>query len=570
MRRWCAIFAIVLCPAVAGEQPAPGRAVQVDPAARLAGAGPLTVTEREALLNLFYRVNLADFEGREQARAKLVEYGPRALSVARELETSEEIEIREFARRFATEMALEYRGYLPVSPSLLELLEGTQRVFIGKRESFAEAFRRFARDAGLRAIFKDRSVPEVVLGSGKTVEFQASVGEALQQLVGPAGLAVVARGAALVLLPPQQAAELRRQQCTLQMDSLGLSRPAADRLARAVESWLPPDSEASATEAGLRVRSNEAGVRICARAIALLEPESAAAQFPKSPATGGLFDRLARPVGEFVLASEEVSAAVTRLRLAGHPVEMARAQGGGEQPRATLDLRGVPLGLCLNWLAARCGTSLQFTCEAEPPAIAISRPSSVIEPLPPDCVGGTGAGFLFRPEDAAGPSEADEAVARRIRAALSDHWALYPCPAREYALLVWNRRALVRGPAALVAQTLSLLEQWRKTGTAPAAQWRAAIEARLKAEVRWSGDAGAATLLGQLREATGLNLLLERDEQGQALRFELAAAEAHLLPEGSYPAEKLLDKLCALLQARWAVRNGVIVLSKAGGEEVKR
>ena len=86
-----------------------------------------------------------------------------------------DLDTRDFARSFSRELLLRYRGYLPTAQGLKEVLDEPCRLFIGKEESFDDAFRRFTRSAGLRVIFENDQTPNPRIGNDKTIEMKTKI-----------------------------------------------------------------------------------------------------------------------------------------------------------------------------------------------------------------------------------------------------------------------------------------------------------------------------------------------------------------------------------------------------------
>jgi hypothetical protein len=68
------------------------------------------------------------------------------------------------------------------------------------------------------------------------------------------------------------------------------------------------------------------------------------------------------------------------------------------------------------------------------------------------------------------------------------------------------------------------------------------------------------TMLSALRDATGLNIILTRSDDGKTPAMQLEASQASLLEPGHQKAAALLDRLCELTETRYVVQWGVVVI----------
>jgi hypothetical protein len=464
-------------------------------------------------------------------------------------------------------------------------------MFIGKRETFRSALERFLRDSELTAAFTWKNWPERIIGGNETLEVTLPAGEALQMLLEKAGTVAVPRGEGLAVATPEQAAQMFVQEREFAVPNF--AAPKRAHFAELLRSWLPRSAQVILTErGGICARGKEVDLRLAARVIYFVAPDAvglaplAAASriFPSAPesaATKAIFDALEAPVPELALPGIEPLRGIARLRAAGHPlaIDESSAELSPRQPGVTLELRDIPLGLALRWMLARANKPPPTKGEALArlelqPGVTTAKNGGAPKPLvvarltPQDrksdvaeSVLGADVGFLYTEAiEKLQPAERDQAVDTEILKRLGDELGLFPCDEGDVAVMVFERRLLARGPELLLARLDERLESWRAAGPPPRAKWRVALEQRLEGEIDWNGTGlSALTLLPKLREATGINVLLEReDTAGPA--FELETRLAELLPVGKHRAKDLLQRLGAVTTSMAVIRWGAVAL----------
>lgn len=579
LRLSCAFVFFFLTPCFAFETPdetSPRR--KDDPAEALDPTRPLTPDEQTGLAALFNKFQSQNFDEREFAQKSVIDYGPQALSIAVKYQQSEDIETREFAKRLPELIALRYRGYLPPAEQLSSILEENQRVFIGKNETFDEAFRRFARSAGIQVVFDGlpSKWPGMLIGTGESVELQASAAEALQMLLNPLQLTFIPRGDRILVTTPERSAVLQIQEIRFDLSDMLLDLSGAKLLAKSLQEWLPKGTEAQAGKGEIRVYGSDASLRVAARALKLLRMTDVSIAYPSIPSadkSAAIFRILAQEVPSFKITGQEATRGIAKLRSAGFPISMDETATPlmAQQPPVTLNLTGVPLGLCLRWLSKRSvsktigevSPKLVYSYgSAEPSIVANLRSGASALPVS-EVVGGADTSFLYAPNSLLSAAEADKVAYQAVVLALQDNLILYPNEHDDFAMAVMNKRLLVRGSSELVAQTLAFIEKWKSTGNPPRCEWHENISRILKTKVAWNGTGlTAGTLLSRLREITNLTLMLQCDDDGKMSQFDLRTSEAGLFPAGNYSVGELLDRLGEVAHAKWSVQWGIILLSK--------
>ncbi len=594
---------LVLQPLFAGEADPPGSGrlrKAADPAEALVSA-TLSEAGAKRLTELFERLASENFDERQEAQKAILEFGTRAAPFAKKYESSDDVETQHFARRFNQFLMLRYHGYLPVSPELKAALAAPRRVFIGKQESFRGALERLLRDSELTAAFGWKTWPERIIGGAETVELNLPTGEALQALLQPTGMIAVPRGSGIAVVSPEQAAEMCAQEHDFPTPSLPPEE--RERFAKALEAWLPQGMAVSVAGKNVRVKGSDAELRLAARAAYGLLPETldlppATAQsgvFPFAPdraAVSALFEMLEAPVDEFKMAGIEPLRGIARLRAAGHPIVADDSDPAlvPQQPAVTLELRALPLGLVLRWLAARANQPQAKNAPGTPAAAWLDLQPAMPErsdkqavkahiaarllapgkqaPLP-ESAGFADVAFLCAGALAAGaPPDRDATAAGELREKLESELMLYPCNESDFATRVYNRRWIVRGPAPLVARAVALVDAWRESGRPPQAKWRVEFARRLQREIEWNGsDVTGENLLPRLRDGTGINILLERENPLKS-DFGIDAKDSELFPRGKHSAKELILRLCDVSKASLAVRWGAVVLTPVTDEKL--
>ena len=532
-----------------------------DPAEELDPNNLLTPEQQAQLEALFEKIGSADFDERQKAQADIVRLGSRALGVARKFAKHDDPEIRAFADALADKILIRYNDYLPPAPALKAALSDNVRMFIGKQEPFDEALSRLSRTTGVKVLLEQKL--DRIIGSDETIEHTLSGARAFERLAQPMGLATVQRGACLLMTTPDRAAELSIQEHVFDLDEFN----AAERkeLVPLLRDFLGPDAAAARADSSVLVRGNDAQLRIAARVLALCRGQTGRI-FPRPSIAGkqaaGLFARLAQPVAAFSLTGQEPSRALIRLQSLGYPIAIGKTLDDAwkGQPPVSLDLTDLPLGFCINWLIERTRaasggkvqfSSLRFSYDRVADKFVPVFLSDEADAVIAETVGVGDVSFL----------EDNADTAQQVREFLTQSTALYP--GGEHGALkaaVFRGRAIVLGEECAVAYALHLLDRWRAEKKAPPCDWMEHIQELLALEIDWNGESSTgATVLPQLRTATGLNILLSAEEKG----LTIGAKDAQLLPRGKHKTSELLDQLGAAADATWSVQNGAIVLKKS-------
>jgi len=555
-----------------------------DPANALV-ADRLSDVDFQRLHGLFEALASDDFDERQRAQEAIVKYGPRAASVARTFENHDDAEVRQFARGFPQFLILHYHGYLPVAPELKAALESPRRMFIGKQESFRSALERFLRDSELTAAFPWKNCPERVIGTNETIEFNLPAGQALNTLLAFVDMTAVPRGGGIAGVTRDRVQAMTTQEHDFPMVSL--SPAERERFAALMTAWLPAASEVTVRGNGIRVRGNEGALRLAARAMYFVAPdalnlpqcEASAAIVPMEPgrdAVRALFDALEAPVAEFSMAGIEPLRALARLRVAGHPVEIDHSTPElvPAQPAVSLELRGLPLGLTLQWLMLRANTAevnkgtpevrLEFRAalaETSKPHVVAQLAAAERAAALSETVGYSDVSFLYTANDT------DTAVCERIRVQFDGEMALFPCAESDFAVFVFKRCLISRGPPVLVARLNEFVRFWRETKMPPHTKWTDDLTERLQRDVEWNGrDLTVRDVLPRLRDVTGINILLERPNPD----LTVDSHDMELLPPGKHSAKALIQRLGAVSKATPIPHWGVIVLTLTPANEAEK
>ena len=506
--------AALLLAAARAEQsePAGGRLTRLTDPAEALLLGPLTPKDEERLKALFGKLEADDFDERQRAEKAILAFGPRAIPVAQKHLNDASFEVRDFSKRFSTEVLLRFRGYLPVSPALRAKLAVPHRYFIGKNETLREAVDRAFRDSGIEAAYHMATFPDRTVGTQETTEITLPAGEAINRLMDTVEMQVIPRGDGLVVVPKEGDIPAFKQEHNFEIGEALRAQSSA-----LLSKWLPAGTTATVVGDGVRVSGTERDLRLAARALfclSLIELDAASlpadAAFP--PVSDGsllndLLTVLNKPVREFRCGGTAAGTAVVRLREQGHPLAFEDQCGAVRSYDAAISLHlvDVPLGLALQWMvwrsqvpaeselprsSVRIGTEeflphapiVGQTAAPHAPVIWVRKVCNTAAQASAETVGCWDIGFLYAKPN--GPQN-DADAAKSVERALTDELSLLPHGTEEFAVAVFHKRLLLRGSAQAISLARRLIADWRSTGNEPKPAWREKIDAALAKEYDW-------------------------------------------------------------------------------------
>jgi len=587
IRRWvllagvCAAFSTDLHALQAEpETSGRGRLSVRDPAETISPFRRLMPAEIEQIDTLFKNLRSDDFDIRRAAKEGLIALGPRALMRAQEHDFSKWAEGRAFVEAFDSEIALNYRGYLPASEQLCERLRSTCRFTLRDGETAADVLTRISAENGVRIVFPEK--PAAIVSNAQqsrsdddTVEWLLAMlwlpasDEVLNPFLPGAAPPVfqgIARGNVVLGATREQAKVLAIQEHVFERQND--DAVAALRELLGVEAEIVPGKDA------LRVRGGEGVLRVTARMLGMLKSAETRRQWPAF-GDDARYRALAAfahtPVPAFEIEGVEATRGLTRLRAHGVPVEVGVFSQPlvSRQPPLSLVLKRVPLGVGLYWVQRRVNTFSRESAEAEAAQKIYARVAVAYEMeneralvrvhlRPPASLG-----LIPVYNDAVGFCDVTALLAKVpvavLRAHLSDELAAFG-ETDDFAVAIHGKKLFVRGTALLVRHAAEIVDGWIVAGSVKSSL-RSDMERALSTPVAWNG-AGLITteLLAKMTTVCGYSVLIEK-QKGLAPVIALTADEAPLLPEGQHTPRALLDKLCEVGRATWRMEAGVIVLS---------
>jgi len=592
IRRWvllaalCAAFSTELHALVATpESVERGRLAVRDPAEAISPYRRLTPAEVEQIDALFKNLRSDDFDTRRAAKQALIALGPRAMMRASEHDFRQWAEGQAFVAAFDSEIALNYRGFLPISDQMREGLRKPCRFTVREGEAVADALTRIMQENPVRLVIPEK--PQAIIPSAQTnrsnddtLEWLLAMlwmppEEALNPML-PGGTAPtfqgVARGNVVACVTREKAKALAIQEHVFEHEN--------EEVIAALGALLGAEAEIVSEKDTLRVRGSEGVLRAAARMLGMLKSVETRRQWPAF-GDDAQYRALAAfahtPVPAFEIEGVEPTRGLTRLRAHGIPVEVGVFSKPlvSRQPPLTLVLKRVPLGVGLYWVQRRVNTFSRENAEAEAAQKIYARVAVAYELeneralvrvhlRPPASLG-----LVPVYNDAVGFSDVTALLANVPAAALrvhvSDELAAFG-ETDDFAVAIHGKKLFVRGTPLLVRHAAEIVDGWIVAGSVKGSL-RSDMERALSTPVAWNG-AGLITteLLEKMTTVCGYPVLIEK-RKGLAPVIALTADEAPLLPEGQHTPRALLDKLCEVGRATWRVEAGVILLSAK--EELK-
>ncbi|MCZ7644054.1 MAG: hypothetical protein M5U26_02025 [Planctomycetota bacterium] len=533
--------------------------------------------EAAELRALFKQLADDDYDTREQALRSLVQHGPAVLPLAAEFEKDSNAEIAAQARGLGIRVIKQYDGFLPESPALREAGQKVVQVALG--QDFEATLNRIAEQSGLRVVVDSQAAgaPRWFADQAGAMLEPTRALDLVRNLAAGQGLAAVPRGDILLLTSADRARQLLRQRHTFDWQDLHLDKEEAARIGDALKVFFPGVStEVQVGSSALSVRGEAGCIARAARLLALLRLDQSNAQWPGVPMTfdpHGALERLARPVS---LRLNNVSLA-RMLRALGEEKCAAALLVEGKAyvddpfpavlqtvAPIRLQLKNLPLGYCLRWIAARAafvGDSQELYRLAAEVSVD-GKAEFRVAPAQRDplhcAVGGVDVRFLI-PADLPDGPKADEVLQEKLLTTLGPSLELFPSFDPRCALRVVRGRALIQASPAAVAAARALIVQWRMDGKPP--ELPAGLRIDLDRDVDWDGRGlSGGTLLHKLRELGGFEILLEAAPTGEPAYFKITREQAALLPPGRHTLRALLNDLADKASARWVLQWGVVTL----------
>jgi hypothetical protein len=548
-----------------------GRNPAADPALAMRSTRELSVAEAARVDLLMEQLLADDFDRRRAAKEALIALGPAALQQARKQPAKEigSIEAREFLRALESEVAQKFHGYLPTSPDLKAALQRRQTFSVPKGEPISVSLQRLCREAGLRPPITPQ-FEDGTLAPEQETQYESAIESQLLDIAESLELRVIARGNALVLTEPANIATLRRQHhvfadARLQDDELELLR-----------TLLGPRASLEQKGAALHVTGPEGALRAAARGIGLLRSSDSVCQWPapvNEEELSGVLRALRAPLAAIDVEGVEGSRALQRLEEQGVSLVLDDSVEAyfNTQQAVSLRLKDAPLGLALTWLALRANMPpspddaerlrhlhLYWESQGNGPvlhaALNLESSWSFVDDFD-DSVGCVNIAPLLERTPQADLFQSLE----RFKARLAENLEVARGSDPPATIAIFHKKAYVRGTPLAVHCALETVKDWIAAGKT-GCNWRENLEAKLAMQIDWNGDElTPGSLIARLNEATGLNLLLVRENPEAA--FGIAAADAPLLPPGKRTPRALFDRLSTLTGAPWHIERGAVVFT---------
>ena len=585
------IFLLLAAASLAQARAGDAKPASDDPAQEL--RAPEFSAEKENVVRAWFKeLGSDDFDVRSTALAKLVNAGPNVIPIAKEFFSDRDPEIAASAKTLRMKIFLQYDGYLPVNPALQAALEKT---VARKVEWVRNSNGAVQPILTAIALLKANGIPVEVDSSSvnaQIAQFEDLTAQdqltaqkltILQRAAYVASLCeggVVPRGDVLLITSKERAQQLSLHRYTFDWSALELNRDEAARIEKEFTPFLPQGTEVHAAPSAWLVSGSDAAIERAARLISLLRPVSPETIWPRPEPIDAtaLLAKLSAPAPVQISAQNPFQV-VSQLRAKDYDVHFQSVSGDlmitqsqiTEFEMAPLQLnatRGaMPLGLVLRWCEKRAKLMAfqqqpagQFVFTVAPDG-RIAMQLRLLSSPSTDAVGGADVAFLYAKANDFSET-ADTAVRKQLIDALAPHLDLFPKIDLEAHFRVLRGRLIVMGCSASVQRALALVAEWRASAKPPKPPaWRLDMDRALNASVAWDGRGlTAGKVLPMLRQISNVNLLLE-DSPTVGADFKLAAADAELLPPGSYAFKELLDCLATRAKAKWRVELGAIVIT---------